>query len=65
MKIIHHTLKIDPRPDVAEDRRRLDEFVRSGHAVPLNEVRAWVESWGAEHELPRPSARKIGRIGKA
>jgi predicted transcriptional regulator len=47
-------------PDVAEDRRRLDEFARSGHAVPLNEVKAWVESWGSEHELPRPSPRKIG-----
>ena len=47
-------------PDVAEDRRRLDEFARSGHAVPLNEVKAWVESWGSEHELPRPLPRKIG-----
>lgn len=47
-------------PDIAEDRRRLDAFARSGHAVPLNEVKAWVESWGSEHELPRPSPRKIG-----
>jgi predicted transcriptional regulator len=33
-------------PDIAEDRRRLDEFRRTGQAVPLDEVKAWVASWG-------------------
>jgi predicted transcriptional regulator len=47
-------------PDIAEDRRRLDEFTSSRKAVPLNDVKAWVASWGSGHELPRPSPRKIG-----
>ena len=47
-------------PDIAEDRRRLDEFRRSGQAVPLDEVKAWVASWGTADELPRPQPRKVG-----
>ena len=47
-------------PDVAEDRRRLDRFRKTGEAVPIAEVRAWVESWGTDSELPQPSARLVG-----
>jgi predicted transcriptional regulator len=47
-------------PDIAEDRRRLDEFTDSREAVPLNDVKAWVAGWGSGNELPRPSPRKIG-----
>ena len=47
-------------PDIAEDRRRLDEFKRTGQAVPLHEVKAWVASWGTADELPRPRPRKAG-----
>jgi predicted transcriptional regulator len=47
-------------PDVAEDRRRLDEFKRTRQAVPLDEVKAWVASWGTAGELPRPQPRKLG-----
>ena len=47
-------------PDVAEDRRRLDRFRETGEAVPIAEVRAWVESWGTDSELPQPSARLVG-----
>lgn len=47
-------------PDVAEDRRRLDAFNRTRQAVPLDEVKAWIESWGTERERPRPEPRKIG-----
>ena len=47
-------------PDVGEDRRRLDEFKQKCSAVPLNEVKAWVASWGSTNELPRPAPRKIG-----
>jgi predicted transcriptional regulator len=46
-------------PDIAEDRRRLDEFNRTREAIPLNEVKAWVESWGTEQELPPPLPRRI------
>jgi len=47
-------------PDVAEDRRRLDEFRRTGQAVPLDEVKAWVASWGTAAELPRLQPHKLG-----
>jgi predicted transcriptional regulator len=47
-------------PDVAGDRRRLDDFKRTGQAVPLDEVKAWVASWGTADELPRPQPRKLG-----
>ena len=42
-----------------EDIRRLREFERTSEAVPLDEVKAWVESWGTANELPRPKPRKI------
>lgn len=47
-------------PDIAEDRLRLQRFRTSHEAVPLAEVRTWVESWGTAEELPPPSPRRIG-----
>jgi len=47
-------------PDIAEDRRRLDDFRRVRQAVPLHQVKAWVESWGTDNELPRPLPQRIG-----
>jgi predicted transcriptional regulator len=47
-------------PDIAEDRRRLDAFNRNRAAVPLDDVKDWVASWGSANELPRPAPRKIG-----
>jgi hypothetical protein len=47
-------------PDVAEDRRRLDEYLNSRNAVSLDSVKAWVASWNTAEELPRPSPCKIG-----
>ena len=47
-------------PDPAEDRRRLEEFQRTRQGVPLDEVKAWVASWGSAGELPPPQPRKIG-----
>jgi len=46
-------------PDVEEDLRRLREFERTAEAVPADDVKAWVESWGTSHELPRPTPRKV------
>jgi predicted transcriptional regulator len=46
-------------PDIAEDRRRLQEFLRTREAVPLHEIKRWVESWGTDRELPRPTPRPI------
>jgi predicted transcriptional regulator len=47
-------------PDIGEDRRRYDDFRRTRLAVPLDDVKAWVSSWGSENELPRPQPRKVG-----
>jgi len=47
-------------PDIGEDRRRLDAFKRTRAAVPLDEVKSWVASWGSANEPPRPAPRKIG-----
>jgi predicted transcriptional regulator len=47
-------------PDIAEDRRRLDEFFNNRKAVSLDGVKAWVASWDTAEELPRPSPHKIG-----
>jgi predicted transcriptional regulator len=47
-------------PDIAEDRRRLDDFRRARAAVPLHQVKAWVESWGSGDELPRPQPQRLG-----
>jgi predicted transcriptional regulator len=47
-------------PDIAEDRRRLESFKRAQSAVPLYEVKAWVDSWGSDNELPRPEPQRIG-----
>src|SRR5260370_8894027 len=47
-------------PDIAEDRRRYDEFARTRLAVPLTDVKAWVASWGSADELPPPPPRKAG-----
>ena len=51
-----------PDPDIGEDRRRYEEFKRTGLAVPLDEVKAWVASWGTADELPRPKPRKMDRL---
>jgi predicted transcriptional regulator len=44
---------------IEEDRRRIAEFERTGEAVPFEDVKAWMESWGTANELPRPLPRKI------
>jgi predicted transcriptional regulator len=46
-------------PDIGEDRRRLNEFERTRLAIPLDDVKAWVASWGSADELPRPQPRKV------
>jgi hypothetical protein len=47
-------------PDLlAEDARRLAEYRRTREAVPWDEVKAWLESWGTPNELPAPKPRKL------
>jgi hypothetical protein len=48
MNIIGRTL------DIGEDRRRLDAFSQTHTAVPLDDVKSWVASWGSTDELPPP-----------
>lgn len=35
------------------------EFERTGMGVPLDDVRAWMKSWGKRDELPPPTLRKL------
>jgi len=44
---------------LAEDARRLADYQRTGQGVPWDEVSAWMRSWGTEHELAPPKARKL------
>jgi len=46
-------------PDIGEDRRRLDAYKKTRTAVPLDDVKTWVASWGSADELPRPAPREI------
>ena len=46
-------------PAVEDDIRRLENFERTGQAVPAAEVKAWIDSWGTANELPRPQLRKV------
>jgi predicted transcriptional regulator len=46
-------------PDIGEDRRPWDAFKKTRTAVPLDDVKTWVASWGSANELPRPAPRKI------
>jgi hypothetical protein len=54
MNIIRRTL------DIGEDRRRLDAYGQTRTAVPLDDVKNWVASWGSANELPRPAPHTIG-----
>ncbi len=47
-------------PDVlAEDARRLADFQRGRDAVPWEDVKAWMRTWGTPNELPAPKPRKL------
>jgi predicted transcriptional regulator len=45
--------------DIEEDQLRLAEFERTGQAVLLGEVKAWVGSWGTDQELRPPKPTKL------
>ncbi len=44
---------------LAEDARRLARYRSTGEGVPWTEVKAWMQSWGSERELPVPKPRKL------
>ena len=43
---------------VAHIKAALAEDERGGPGVPHAEVAAWIDSWGTDHELPRPEPKK-------
>jgi predicted transcriptional regulator len=43
---------------VAHIKEALAEDEEGGPGVPHEEVMQWLESWGTDHELPRPKPRK-------
>ena len=58
LALLDSVVELD-NPDIDEDRRRLAEFRRTREAIPLHEVKAWVESWGTDNELPEPRPRRV------
>jgi hypothetical protein len=47
-------------PDVlAEDARRLATFHQTREAVPWDDVKVWMQSWGTADERPVPKPRKL------
>lgn len=47
-------------PDaLAEDARRFAEFQCAREAVPWDEVKTWMQTWGTANELPVPKPRKL------
>jgi hypothetical protein len=42
-----------------EDARRLAEFERTRTAIPWQDVKAWLETWGKPNEAPTPHPRKL------
>jgi hypothetical protein len=44
---------------LAEDARRLAAFQRTRKAVPWDELKAWMQTWGTPNELPAPKPRKL------
>jgi len=44
---------------LAEDARRVAEFRRTRDAVPWEEVKEWMQSWGEPVELPPPRPRSL------
>ena len=44
---------------LAEDEVEYAEFLRTGEAVPMQDVLDWIGSWGTANELPRPMPRKL------
>lgn len=47
-------------PDIlANDARRIAEFRRTREAVPWEDVKLWMQSWGTPNETVVPNARKL------
>ncbi|QJE71875.1 CopG family transcriptional regulator [Aerophototrophica crusticola] len=51
-------LPADDPTDAALTEEALAEL-DSGMGIPLADIKAWVESWGTDDELPPPEARRF------
>jgi predicted transcriptional regulator len=40
--------------ETAEDARRWENYLKTGKAIPIDAMKAWVESWDTGNELPIP-----------
>jgi predicted transcriptional regulator len=45
----------DQTEDWLEDEAAYAEYKRTGLAIPIEAVEAWVRSWGSANELPKPT----------
>jgi predicted transcriptional regulator len=46
-------------PSIEEDLASLEEYERTGEAIPADEVFAWMRSLRTDNPLPKPQARKL------
>ncbi len=58
MMTVRLTPEVSEAWQIDEIKRGLDEARSGTPGVPHEEVEKWVRSWGTDHELPRPTARK-------
>jgi predicted transcriptional regulator len=40
--------------EMLAELRQADRQVKSGHYIPNEDMKAWLLSWGTDHELPPP-----------
>ena len=40
--------------ETAEEARRWENYLKTGKAIPIDVMRAWVDSWDTVNELPVP-----------
>lgn len=41
--------------ETAEDARRWENYLKTRKAIPIEAIKAWVDSWDTDHELPVPA----------
>lgn len=46
-----------PEDEQAKARAIAEAEIAAGKSIPFAEIRRWLESWGADDELPPPACR--------
>lgn len=49
----------DSEPSLEEELADIEEYERTGEAIPMDEVMAYLKSLATDDPLPRPKARKL------